>query len=203
MTSPAVTPENIHTFWFGTDADDARVAEQQAAMWWAKDEAVDEDIRRRFGGTLEAAVAGELNSWETSPRGVLALVLVTDQFSRTIHRDRPQAFASDPIALAWARSAVDAGVDGDLRPIERVFLYLPFEHAESMADQDRAVNLFQSLLEHVPPPHRPTFRGYLDFAVQHRDVIARFGRFPHRNRVLGRTTTDAERVFLSQPGSSF
>lgn len=193
----------ILRFWFGEHADDPETARMQAALWWSRQAAIDADIRTRFGATLDAAAAGMLDAWAETPRGLLALIVLLDQFPRSIHRGTPRAFASDARALHWAAQAVALGTDRQWRPIERVFGYLPFEHAESMAAQQRAVVLFSELPRVVPEAQRALFDGYLDYAERHRDIIARFGRFPHRNAILGRSSTEAEQAFLATPGSSF
>ena len=135
--------------------------------------------------------------------GRLALVLLTDQFPRSIYRGTPAAFAFDAIARSLCLESLADGSDRALRPIERVFLYLPFEHSESLTDQDRAVELFRALAADVEPRLTPPFEDYLDYALRHRAIVERFGRFPHRNAILARPSTPAEIAFLEEPGSSF
>jgi len=197
------TPESILSFWFGHSDDDAVTARAQQKLWWAKDEHTDQEIRRRFESTHEALVRGELDGWASTSAGLLAMVLVADQFPRNMFRGMPESFASDPLALRWSMHGMEHGLDKDLRPIEKIFLYLPFEHSESLEDQQRAVFLFEKLLAEVPPTQHEVFAGFYDYAMRHRDVIARFGRFPHRNHILGRVSTDEEVAFLKEPGSSF
>jgi len=198
---PAATA--VLDFWFGTLVDDVATAQAQRKLWWSKDPAVDADMRRRFAGLVDAAAAGVHDDWAASPRGQLALILLFDQFPRNIHRDTPQAFAFDARALPLAQGLVSTEGDRALRRIERVFCYLPLEHAESIETQDRSVELFRALAADTQEHQRETFAGYVDYALRHRDVIARFGRFPHRNRILGRRSTPEENEFLAQPGSSF
>jgi uncharacterized protein (DUF924 family) len=193
----------IREFWFGNEPTDAGVASARSALWWEKNVDVDAQMRERFQALVQEVGNGAHRDWLGTPHGALALILLTDQFPRNIFRDTPQAFAFDAMALGFARAVLEAGFDCALRPIECVFCYLPFEHSESLADQDRSVELFQALQDAVPPEDKPLFAGYLDFAVRHRSVIERFGRFPHRNRILGRASTKEEIVFLEQPGSSF
>lgn len=193
----------IREFWFGGEASDAAVANSRAALWWEKNAEVDAGMRARFEALVDAVGAGARRGWLATPHGALALILLTDQFPRNIHRDTPKAFAFDPLAREFANAAIDAGFDRQLRPIERVFCYLPFEHSESLVDQDRSIELFKSLHAAVAPADQKLFAGYLDFAERHRAVIERFGRFPHRNRILDRTSTREETAFLRQPGSSF
>jgi uncharacterized protein (DUF924 family) len=190
-------------FWFGTSTDDTVTAQNQRKLWWSKDAAVDADMRARFASLVNAAAAGDHDDWTVTPRGRLALILLFDQFPRNIHRDTPQAFAHDARALQLALDGIATGADLALRPIERVFCYLPLEHAESPAMQERSVALFTALAAAVTEADRKTFKGYVDYALRHRDVIARFGRFPHRNRILRRASTPEETEFLKQPGSSF
>jgi uncharacterized protein (DUF924 family) len=198
------TPDTIHEYWFGTDLEDAAVtARQRARLWWSKDPEVDDEIRRRFEGCVIKAGSGELDKWASNPQDRLALILLTDQFPRSIYRDSAKAFAFDTKALSLAHTGIDAGSDVALRLLEKVFLYLPLEHSEALADQQRSVSLFQKLVDDAGPNEKPTFAEYLDFAVRHRDIISRFGRFPHRNKALGRNSTPEELSFLQQPGSEF
>jgi uncharacterized protein (DUF924 family) len=200
MTNPVA---DILSYWFGNEAGDAGTAKAQRKLWWAKDAAVDADIRTRFGDLVKAAAAGAHDDWMATPRGRLALILLFDQFPRNMYRDTPQAFAYDPLACRLALDGIAGGVERSLRPIERVFFYLPLEHAESLPLQERCVALFTALAAAAPDADKDMFSGYVDFAVRHRDIIRRFGRFPHRNRILDRTSTPEEIAFLQQPGSSF
>ena len=198
-----MTVEEILAFWFGNEADDAVLAQQKAALWWSKNSKTDADIRARFQNMLEKAAEGELSEWQTTPRGRLALILLTDQFPRCIYRETARAFAYDPCALKWCLYGLDKELDLSLRLIERVFFYLPLEHAERLDYQERSVRLFQRLLEEAGANQKSVFQEFFDFAVRHREIILRFGRFPHRNRILGRESTRDEMAFLSEPGSSF
>jgi len=195
--------ECILDFWFGTNPDDAAVAKEQAELWWSKNRETDEKMRRRFEASVRAAAAGELNEWRATARGRLALIILTDQFPRNIYRETARAFSCDSKALAWCLDGLDGRFDRELRPIERVFFYLPLEHAESREHQAKAVECFTELVARVPMEQRSTFEEYLDFAMRHRDIIERFGRFPHRNNVLGRESTAEELAFLAEPGSGF
>ena len=197
------TPDTLHAFWFGTSPQDADVIVSQSALWWQKQPAVDTEIRKRFAPLVERAATGELDSWLGELHGRLALILLTDQFPRNIWREQAAAFAFDVLALRWAKEALTLGLDTRARPIERVFLYLPLEHSENLADQQHAVRLFDALAASVGTELRPAFDGFLDYARRHLEIIERFGRFPHRNAALGRETTAAEADFLRQPGSRF
>jgi uncharacterized protein (DUF924 family) len=198
------TLKTIREYWFGTALEDAGVtARERARLWWSKSPEVDNEIRRCFESCVIKAGSGELDNWASNPQDRLALILLTDQFPRSIYRNSARAFAFDTKALSLARDGIDAGFDVSLRPLERVFFYLPLEHSESLVDQQRSVSLFQKLFDEAGPDEKPTFAEYLDFAVRHRDIISRFGRFPHRNEALGRISTPEELSFLQQPGSGF
>ncbi len=199
----AARPDDVLDFWFGPPGRASEVAARQTRLWFGKSPENDRAVAERFAVTLAAATAGELDPWAATPRGRLALVIVLDQFPHHIHRDRPEAFATDPQALAHSLAALDAGEDAQLAPVERVFLYLPLEHAESPAMQERSVALFETLAHEAAADERALFDNFLDYARRHRDVVARFGRFPHRNAILGRPSTPEEVEFLKLPGSRF
>jgi uncharacterized protein (DUF924 family) len=196
-------PDSVLAFWFGPPGSAAEIAGRQRKLWFGKSPENDQAVARRFSTTLAAATAGQLDHWAHTPSGRLARVIVLDQFPHHIHRDQPQAFATDPQALALSLDALAAGEDQQLAPIERVFLYLPLEHAESIAMQDRSVSLYEKLAHEAAVDERALFDDFLHYARQHRDVVARFGRFPHRNAILGRRSTPDEIEFLKQPGSRF
>jgi uncharacterized protein (DUF924 family) len=195
--------DDVLLFWFGDDPDDARVAEQKVALWWGKDPETDRLIRGRFGDLSEAAAAGALESWGETPRSSLARILLVDQFRRNMFRASPKAFDHDDLAGHWCLDGIQRGLDRQLRLIERSFYYLPLEHSESLDDQDRCVALFDELRRQAPEHAQHVFEASLRYAEQHRAIIARFGRFPHRNQILGRSSTPAEIEFLKQPGSGF
>lgn len=197
------TPDAVLDFWFGVPGPAADVAARQRALWFAKSAANDQIVIERFAETLVAAGKGELDGWAATPRGRLALIVVLDQFPHHIHRDHGQSFAYDAQSLALAMEAVRRGEDAQLTPIERVFVYLPLEHAESIEMQDLAVARYDRLAHEAAADERQLFEGFLDYARKHRDVVARFGRFPHRNELLGRPSTPDEIEFLKQPGSRF
>jgi len=172
---------------------------KQRAEWFRKDDAFDAAVRERFGAAIDRALAGGLREWdEQGPRGVLARILVLDQFTRNAHRGAPESFVGDALALAAAQQLVDSGRHLELAPIERSFVYMPFEHAEDARMQERAVDLFTELAA-----QHEGFNESLDYAHRHRGVIARFGRFPHRNPILGRASTPEEIDYLSRPGAGF
>ncbi len=200
------TAASIHEFWFGKDfaaANDSQVAERQAKLWWAKDAQIDAAMGQRFAPLLEQAAMGTLDTWAATAGGLLSLVLLTDQFSRNIHRGTPGAFARDPMARRLAHLGLNSGMTARLRPIEQIFMLLPFEHSEDLAEQDLSVREFAALAQGAPEAERKRMESHLDYAQRHLDIIARFGRFPHRNTILGRASTPEEVEFLKQPGSSF
>ena len=198
-----VQSESVLDFWFGPPGTAAEIAGRQTKLWFGKSPENDQRVIERFADTLGAASQGVLDHWAGTPRGRLALLIVFDQFPHHIHRDQPQAFATDSQALALSLDALAAGEDQLLAPIERVFLYLPLEHAESLAMQDLSVSLYERLAREAAADERALFDDFLDYARKHRDVVARFGRFPHRNAILGRPSTADELEFLKQPGSRF
>lgn len=191
-----MSPIDILDFWFGKP--DSEEYGRPRQCWFEKNPAFDEEIRRRFLPLLEAAAAGQRDDWASRPESLLALIVLLDQFPRNLFRDTPRAFATDGMALALAQQAVAEGFDVRLRPLQKVFVYLPFEHSEEIAMQDRSVALFTALAG-----NGEEFASYLDYAERHREVIRRFGRFPHRNAILGRASTPEEIEYLARPGAGF
>ena len=185
------TAQDVLDFWFADGPDSFRTA------WFQRDDRFDATIAERFAATLDAAAAGAHDAWATTAHGALALAIVLDQFPRNLFRGSARAFATDPAALALARRAVERALDRELTPTQRMFVYLPFEHSETMADQDLSVALFEGLRD-IPAMAAPD--GVIDYAWRHRAVIRRFGRFPHRNAALGRDSTEAERAWLAAGG---
>jgi len=199
---PDIDPQAaaVLAFWFGEPGSNER--ETYRELWFRKSEATDRQIADRFGPAIERALRGELADWSRQPESALAQILLLDQFTRNVFRDTPRAFAGDARALAAATAMVGQRQDEALPALQRSFVYLPFEHAEGAAAQDEAVRLFTRLLESTPAPS-PELRSMLDYAERHRAVIRRFGRFPHRNTILGRHSTPDEIAFLQEPGSRF
>jgi uncharacterized protein (DUF924 family) len=186
-------------FWFGPPDDPGHALPRE--QWFRKDGAFDALVARRFGATIELALAGGIDDWITRPIDALpalAQVIVLDQFTRNAFRGTARAFAGDARALQTARALVASGADRTLTGVQRQFVYLPFEHAEDLSHQRTAVQLFEQL-EHDEPARA----GLADWARRHHDIVARFGRFPHRNAALGRTSSAEELAFLQQPGSGF
>ena len=199
----ATQAENVLDFWFGSSASATEIAGRQRKLWFGKSMANDQAVIDQFADTLVAAAAGRLDNWADTPRGRLALLIVFDQFPHHIHRGQPQAFATDPQALALSLAALAANEEMQLSPIERVFLYLPLEHAESNDMQALSVSLYETLATEAAENERALFDDFLKYARQHRDEVVRFGRYPHRNDILGRLSTPEEIEFLKQPGSRF
>ena len=190
--------QDVLDFWFLPPTDPGYG--KARPEWFRKDPAFDAEIRERFGSLIAQAVAGGLREWdlEHGAQGTLARILLLDQFTRNAWRETPEAFAGDTLALLAAQSLVDSGADRTLTPFGRAFAYMPYEHAEDARMQQCAVDLFAGLAsEHAG------FTDMLDYAHRHRGVIARFGRFPHRNPILGRASTADELQYLSQPGAGF
>lgn len=185
----------ILNFWFG-HPDEVSYGKPRK-QWFVKNSQFDQQVKNLFLDDYKQAATGQLNDWQSSPIGCLALVIVLDQFPRNMFRGTPQAFATDSQALGVAQHSVTQGFDRQLLPVQRWFFYLPFEHSENMQHQCQAVELFSQLA------HDPDSVDTIDYAIQHLKVIERFGRFPHRNKILGRVSTVEEEEFLKLPGSSF
>ncbi|NBA94119.1 DUF924 family protein [Pseudomonas sp. R5(2019)] len=188
-------------WWFGSGTSPQDVADEKSTLWFGKYH--DDEARERFGDLVEHALAGGLDEWLVSPQGWLGLVLLLDQLPRMIYRDTPRAFDGDRRAQVLALKGLEKGWQHRLLPLEQVFILLALEHAEVPEFQDDSVRHYKLLLDEVREADKRLFEGFLDYAEQHRRVIARFGRFPHRNLILGRLSTDEEMDFLLEPGSRF
>jgi uncharacterized protein (DUF924 family) len=189
----ASTPAEVLAFWFGEPA--TRTPRRE---WFQKDAGFDAAIRTRFGALLEAALADGLRHWRATPQAALARIVLLDQFTRNAFRDTPRAFAGDALALADAQALVAHGDDLALPPLMRWFAYLPYEHSESLAVQRESMRVFDALAS-----AHPALADAREWAQRHFVIVQRFGRYPHRNAVLGRTSTAEEEAFLREPGSSF
>lgn len=187
--------DRVLTFWFGQS--DSPNYGKPKKEWFTKDAAFDEEVRSRFFSDYELAVSGKLDSWQKSPESCLALIILLDQFPRNLFRGKPEAFATDSKALTAAQYAVDNKFDSTFLPVQRWFIYLPFEHSENLEDQRKAVELFHQLSGDADS------KSPIDYAIRHLEIIEKFGRFPHRNQILGRETTPEEAEFIKQPGSGF
>ncbi len=187
---------DILAFWFGKSSQVDISYRARRKLWFGKSAAFDAQVRQRFKSLYAAASSGI--DWPETPDDRLALALLLDQFPRNMFRGTPAAFASDPQARAVSRSAIAQGFDQAVSPLRRMFFYFPLEHSESLMDQQQAIDCFKGLVDQAPE-----LQDTFDYAIRHQRVIQRFGRFPHRNPILGRLSTPAEVAFLKQPGSSF
>ncbi len=206
MADPA---REVREFWFGRPPLGATRLDERMRFWFGADEP--EPVRRqrdralaeRFEPLVTEAAQGKLASWADSPRRRLSLILLLDQLPRSIYRGTPRAFATDHSALGLTLSGIQSGADAALAVIERIFFYMPLQHAESLEAQDESLAAYRRLLAEAPEELRPALEGVLQFAEAHRSIIERFGRFPHRNRILGRPTTPAEQAYLSTEREPF
>ena len=196
--------QEVLEFWFGDPPPHTEASVRaRLPLWFGKRAADDVQIHERFGTLYDLACSGGCEAWTASAQGALALIVVRDQFARVLHRGCAKAFSSDVSNLVTARSAVAAGFDRTLSAVERVFLYMPYMHSESSAVQDESVTLYAALSSEAPAAIKPFLAEVLSYAERHREIVTRFGRFPHRNETLGRTTSDDEHSFLQQPHSAF
>lgn len=208
MSSPRHA-QDVLLFWFGPRPYTAASIGQRSRLWFGDPDApeltpqTDELIRERFSALIAAAQADQLAAWESSPRRRLALILLLDQFSRNVYRGTARAFAQDHQALSLAVSGMQSGGDASLEPVERIFFYMPLMHAESLEVQHESVAAFRRLLQEAPADMHATFKASVDSAQEHRDIIERFQRFPHRNQILGRDSTPEERAWLAADGERF
>ena len=200
-TDPRIA--QVLEFWLGAAQPTDASALTRQSMWFTKSDALDAEIRSRFGAWVEAARAGRLDGWAETAHGRLALVVLLDQLSRNAWRGQPEGFAGDAQALVLALQALENGHWEAVPPLAQFFLAMPVEHAEDPTMQARSVALFTQLAAQATPATQPVLRSALEFAHQHQKVIARFGRFPHRNAALGRDSTAEEKAFVAQPGTSF
>lgn len=196
-------------FWFADAARDRAALERRGHFWFGMGQSAaeineqDELMRSRFAALVDQAMRGELNDWAASPRGRLALIILLDQFPRNIHRGTARPFAGDAEALRLTREGMQLGADRLLTACERIFFYMPLQHAESLAAQEQAVEVFSSLVSESSDQEQAFVESCLPYVLVHRDIIRRFGRFPHRNRVLGRESTPAERAYLAADAPHF
>jgi uncharacterized protein (DUF924 family) len=198
MIFPSTSPlaHDVLDFWFGDGLQRDWPSNDRQAFWFGGGPEQDETIRRRFGALVELGLNGGLADWERTPPTRLALLIVLDQFSRNVYRGQAPAFAGDPRAQQLVLTALAAGEDEALALVGRVFLYMPLMHAEDLALQERCVACFTALHDNSPPELLQTLAGNLHFAIEHRDTVQRFGRFPHRNAALGRESSAEEKAFL-------
>lgn len=195
--------EEILRFWFGELDAEGRADEAHSKRWWKKDAAFDEEIRARFQAVHAAVSGGRYDDWLVTPRGRLAYVIVLDQFSRNMYRGTGRMFEGDQKALQAVLEGMRLGADRELAHAERSFFYMPLMHSEDVAVQQRSVSTFEAWRDELAGDAREKVVGLVKYAEQHRDIVRRFGRFPHRNALCDRTSTHEEEEFLKQPGSSF
>lgn len=191
--------DEVLQFWFG-DLTAGFASPEREQLWWRSNEETDRLIERLFGAQVREALNGGFGEWMENPRGILARILLLDQFTRQIYRGTAEAFSGDKLALDCCLEGLSKGYDKTLELTERVFFYMPLEHAESIEAQNQSVTQFESLLVEVPKDRKLSAQRWLDFACQHREQIEQFGRFPHRNEVLKRTSSEHELLFLQQFG---
>ncbi len=198
------SPEAVLDYWIGPAVNDAAAATQKNQLWFIKSDATDQQIADLFKPLVTALANGLAPEWAAlGPRQRLAAIIGLDQFPRNLFRGSAKSFAHDPFALDLTMTGLANGDDKALSEVERMFFYLPLEHSELIADQDRAVEQFSGLAQDARPDFKPLCDSTLDYAIRHRDVIVQFGRFPHRNAMLGRTDTPEEQTYLATPGSGF
>lgn len=195
--------ERILEFWFADALDGPQQCAARSRLWFGVHRDFDQQLASRFQATAAAAAAGMLQDWTRTAEGMLALILALDQFPRNIHRGTAEAFAGDAQALHLCRAGMASGLNGTLHPVRQAFFYLPLEHAEDLQAQEESVLAFARLLDAAPGVWRAQFESFFHYAVAHRDLIERFGRFPHRNAILGRPSTSEEEAFLARGGQTF
>lgn len=197
------TPESVLSFWFGSSQLASEISKQQKSLWWSKNDKIDTEIIQRFQGLVDGVKKDKYSHWGETPPGLLATIICLDQFPRNMYRGKAQSFSYDRFALEYAKLFVSKNFDKELPLIYRVFGYIPFEHSENIEDQERSVELYLNLVNEVREEDKNLFEGFYQFALKHYEFIQEFGRFPHRNSILGRESTKQELEFLAQPGSSF
>lgn len=195
--------EEILTFWFGNVETTVMPSSRRTQVWFGASEEHDQNIRALFSEDLEKAAAGQYLEWTHHPRSTLALIIIFDQFARNMFRGTPQSFAHDDQALDLCLKSIDKQFDHAVSLIERAFFYMPLMHSEDLSMQETSLQAFQMLVDLALPETRGIFEGFYKYAVKHYDIIKRFGRYPHRNSILNRESTEEELEFLKQPGSSF
>ena len=197
------TISKIVAFWLGSSLENSKAAFSRKDWWYKGGRPVDEDIRARFGNLVPQACARQLMAWQTTPDGALALILLLDQFTRNLYRNTPQAYAGDACAFEVVTQAIDKKLDTALPPVSRIWFYHPFHHAEDVEDQDRGLVLLNEIRQEASAEWQPYVEHSIKGWTRHRNIVARFGRFPHRNAVLSRNSTDEELIFLKTNDEAF
>ena len=195
--------EDILNFWFDAAGSSPETAKSRGKLWFRASPTTDGEIKRRFGDLLSQGIAGNLEEWRHTPRGRLALIILFDQFSRNIFRGTAMAFAQDERALLLAEEGIAGALDRSLSDVERVFFYMPYQHSENADVQDRSVHLYNELKAQASEEFKEIVSGFAHYAEEHRDIVVRFGRFPHRNAILNRPSTPEELAFLNTDKRSF
>lgn len=195
--------DEILDYWYGDFAQQGSDADQRIEFWFGKSDQADKEITDRFSNDVKTLINGGYRHWLQHPRGRLACIILLDQFCRQIFRGTSRAYEYDPMALNYCLDGIDLGHDLALSWPLRYFYYLPLEHSENIEHQNQCVAVYQALADEAPEKFRAIYTDAADYAEKHRVIIERFGRFPHRNRILGRNSTEEELEFLKQPGSSF
>ena len=194
---------SVYNFWFGTNGLSVDAVKVQSAIWWKSSTDTDYDIERRFGKLVEAAGKGAFGDWMNEAKSALALIILHDQFPRNLYRGSAKAFSHDEQALKYAKQLINSALFEELAPVEKAFALMPFEHSEQIEDQETAVTQFNLLAKSAAPEWKDSMKGYQKFALDHMEIVQRFGRFPHRNKVLGREPTKEEVDYLENGGRSF
>ena len=197
------SPSSVLEFWFGKEYDSCELNSAQLKRWFKKQKATDQEIQKRFSELVELAASDQVGWPENDAQSPLALIIALDQFPRNIARGTSRMYSYDDKACSYATELVQSGAHLQYKPVERIFIYLPFEHAEDLALQDKAVHLFTGLRDEVPEKYRVAYTRTLEYAIAHQRVIRQFGRFPHRNKILNRKSSPEEESYLAQPGSGF
>ncbi len=198
-----VTPESLLEFWFPASPCSADELKQAGQLWFFPSAEQNADIKDRFQAAVARALAGDLDHWDTDERSRLALVLLLDQLTRCVYRGTADAFAGDAKALGLAQSSIDCIANSELSPVQLQFLFMPLQHSEDLVVQDQAVALYRDLAERSAGPEQQVLQTAAEYAQLHRDIIAQYGRFPYRNRVLGRHNTAAEEAYLASGAPTF
>jgi len=195
--------QSVYDYWFGTKGLSLEAVKARGSLWWQGSADIDYDIERRFGKLVEVAAHENLNHWLAEPRSALALIILNDQFPRNLYRGSGKAFSHDHLALQYARQLVQSEGFEQLEPVEKTFSLMPFEHSENLQDQEFSVAQFTNLIESVDDQWRESMKFYHQYAVDHMEIIRQFGRFPHRNQLLGRDSTAEEIAYLEDGGRRF
>lgn len=193
----------VYEYWFGTEGLSKEAVKARSSLWWQGSSDTDFDIERRFGKLVEVAGKGILESWMSEPRSAVALIILNDQFPRNIYRGSGKAFSHDPLALKYSKQLVNSAAFDQLEPVEKTFSLMPFEHSENIEDQEFSVAKFSELSKSVDPEWQESMSFYLQYAKDHMEIIRQFGRFPHRNQVLDRESTQEEIDYLESGGRRF